>query len=99
MGGILQGRLVGFTTRDTCIPKELLVSLALMDTALVKAISAAGGQSALAKALNVTPQAVQQWKRVPPERVLDVERITGISRYELRSDVFGAPPKRGKVAA
>jgi DNA-binding transcriptional regulator YdaS (Cro superfamily) len=50
----------------------------------------AGGPAALAKALGkVTPQAVSQWKRIPPERVLDVERITGISRHKLRPDVFG----------
>ncbi|MDK4703873.1 Cro/CI family transcriptional regulator [Rhizobium sp. CNPSo 4062] len=51
----------------------------------------AGGPAALAKALGgVTSQAVSQWKKVPAERVLDVERITGISRHELRPDVFGS---------
>lgn len=50
----------------------------------------AGGPAALAKALGgVTSQAVSQWKKVPAERVLDVERITGISRHDLRPDVFG----------
>lgn len=33
-------------------------------------------------------------RQVPPARVLDVERITGISRHELRADVFGPPPWR-----
>lgn len=70
-----------------------------MDTSLQKAISAAGGQSALAASLGIKPQAVQQWKRVPSERVLDVERLTGVSRHELRPDVFGQPPKGRKVAA
>lgn len=52
----------------------------------------AGGPAALAKALGgVSSQAVSQWKKVPAERVLDVERITGISRHELRPDVFGQP--------
>jgi DNA-binding transcriptional regulator YdaS (Cro superfamily) len=55
-----------------------------------------GGPAALAKALAdlsgepISSQAVSQWKKVPPDRVLDVERITGISRHELRPDVFGA---------
>jgi DNA-binding transcriptional regulator YdaS (Cro superfamily) len=50
----------------------------------------AGGPAALAKALGgITSQAVSQWKKVPAERVLDVERITGISRRDLRPDVFG----------
>ena len=35
----------------------------------------------------VTPQAISQWKQVPHDRVLDVERITGISRHELRPDL------------
>lgn len=28
---------------------------------------------------------------IPAERVLEIERITGISRYDLRPDVFGPP--------
>lgn len=39
--------------------------------------------------------------KVPPARVLDVERITGISRHVLRPDIFGdAPPipSQGKAA-
>lgn len=70
--------------------KTLLYSVRM--TPLDRAISKAGGQSALAKALNIRPQAVQQWakvQRVPAERVLDVERITGVSRFELRPDVYG----------
>jgi DNA-binding transcriptional regulator YdaS (Cro superfamily) len=43
----------------------------------------------LAKQLGVTVGAVWQWRQVPAARVLDVERITGISRHELRPDVFG----------
>lgn len=61
-----------------------------MDTICEKAKTTAGGPAALAKALGgVSSQAVSQWKKVPAERVLDVERITGISRHELRPDVFG----------
>lgn len=58
-----------------------------------KAKNDAGGPAALAKALGgLTSQAVSQWKKIPAERVLDVERITGISRHELRPDVFGDAP-------
>jgi DNA-binding transcriptional regulator YdaS (Cro superfamily) len=61
-----------------------------MENFCEKAKDNAGGPAALAKALGgVTSQAVSQWKKVPAERVLDVERITGISRHNLRPDVFG----------
>lgn len=62
--------------------------------ALNKAKENAGGSVALAVALSaagpkLTSQAVSQWKRVPAERVIEVERLTGVSRHELRPDVFG----------
>lgn len=59
-----------------------------MDKALENAKQRVGGAAALAKAIGgISSQAISQWKRVPAERVLDVERITGISRYELRPDL------------
>lgn len=47
-----------------------------------------GGITRLATALRISSQAISQWKRVPAERVLDVERITGIPRQELRPDLY-----------
>jgi hypothetical protein len=44
----------------------------------------------LAKAIKATPQAVSQWKRVPIYRVLQVERLTGVPRSDLRPDIY--PP-------
>lgn len=62
-----------------------------MEKACELAKDKAGGPAALAKAIGgVTSQAVSQWRKVPAERVLDVERITGVSRHKLRPDVFGA---------
>jgi len=43
----------------------------------------------LARELGITHGAISQWAQVPADRVLDVERITGISRHDLRPDVFG----------
>lgn len=47
----------------------------------------------LARELGVTIQAVSQWRKVPAERCLAVEEATGISRYELRPDIFGQAPE------
>lgn len=71
-----------------------------MDTALENAKAKANGATALALRLSevgnpITSQAVSQWKRVPAGKVLAVEAITGISRHELRPDIFGpAKPMR-----
>ena len=62
--------------------------------ALELAKSKLGGNGGIATALgNLTSQAVSQWNRVPPARVLDIEALTGISRHELRPDIFGAATK------
>ena len=37
----------------------------------------------------ISPQAISQWDKVPAKRVLEVEKITGISRHVLRPDIFG----------
>ena len=39
----------------------------------------------------VNKTTVRYWERerVPPERVPEIERVTGISRHELRPDIFG----------
>ena len=47
-----------------------------------------GGLNALAVQLGISRAAISQWQRVPAERVLDVERITGIPRIELRPDLY-----------
>ena len=45
----------------------------------------------LSRELGITHGAISQWVRVPVERVLDVERITGIPRHELRPDIYPPP--------
>lgn len=56
--------------------------------ALERALDRAGGVAKLAEALGITSQAISQWRQVPHERVLAVEKITGIPRYELRPDLY-----------
>lgn len=48
-----------------------------------------GRSKTLAEILGISPPAISQWKRVPADKVIDVEAATGISRHKLRPDVFG----------
>lgn len=66
--------------------------------ALVAAIDACGSSNELARRLGVTPQALSQWGRVPPLRVLDVERVSGVTRHELRPDMY-PPPEPARAAS
>lgn len=57
----------------------------------MRAKKAAGGSSGLARRLgNISSQAVSQWRRVPAEWVIAVERETGVPRSELRPDLYPA---------
>ena len=60
--------------------------------ALQKAIDAVGGQTKLAKVCNTTQQRVWNWlnrdKKVPAECVLLIEKVTGVPRHKLRSDIY-----------
>jgi DNA-binding transcriptional regulator YdaS (Cro superfamily) len=54
-----------------------------------RACKAAGSQGKLAEALKITTQAVGQWNGIVPHpRVIDVEKITGVPRHELRPDLY-----------
>jgi DNA-binding transcriptional regulator YdaS (Cro superfamily) len=50
-------------------------------------------QTALADLMGVTPQAITKWRnnRIPAERVLEIERLTGVSRHCLRPDIYPPP--------
>lgn len=55
----------------------------------------------LAKSMGVDKATATRWaqRRVPAERVKDVEAATGISRHDLRPDIYGpAPEPRGGAA-
>ncbi len=52
-----------------------------------------GRLTKLAEALDVWPGAISQWDKVPAERVIAVEAATGISRHELRPDLYGPKPQ------
>ncbi len=60
----------------------------MRDEGLEKAIEAAGGVRALARALGISQPAISVWKRVPSDRVIAVEAATGVPRRELRPDLY-----------
>lgn len=63
------------------------------DPALALAIGVVKTGAALASGLRITPQALSQWKKIPPTRVIEVERLTGIPRHVQRPDLY--PPVNG----
>jgi len=65
------------------------------DAALLRAIELSGGPAALARFISeqyepITAQAVCDWRRCPPLRVLQVERAAKgeVTRHELRPDLY-----------
>lgn len=60
--------------------------------ALQLALDRAGSQSQLARICDVSQPAVWKWlqssKRLPAEYVLRVEAATGVSRHDLRPDIY-----------
>jgi DNA-binding transcriptional regulator YdaS (Cro superfamily) len=65
----------------------------MRDKAITRAVKAAGTMDKLAIALGISCPAISQWKRIPPGRLVDIERITGIPREELRPDLYRQPPE------
>lgn len=63
----------------------------MKSAALLEAARIAGSVTKLAALLGVTSQAISQWGRPPVTRVLEIERVTGISRHKLRPDIYPPP--------
>lgn len=63
-----------------------------MTVGLDQAILDSGGRDALAKRLSVHVNTIRYWESrgIPPARVPDIERVTGIPRHELRPDLWPA---------
>jgi DNA-binding transcriptional regulator YdaS (Cro superfamily) len=52
------------------------------------AIEAAEGHRKLARLLGIRHQAVGSWDRVPAERLIEIEILTGVPRERLRPDLY-----------
>lgn len=62
---------------------------AMRDPGLEQAIRAVGGVGALARMIGISQPSVSNWSRVPPDRVVIVESLSGIDRAVLRPDLYG----------
>ena len=71
----------------------------MRDPGLDQAIRAAGGVGALARKIGISQPSLSNWSRVPAERVLAVEGLTGIDRAVLRPDLYGALAADDEIAA
>jgi len=61
----------------------------MRDPGLSEAIRAAGGVGELARQIGISQPSVSNWNRVPAERVVSVEAVTGVDRGVLRPDLYG----------
>jgi len=60
---------------------------------LMKAVEIAGSKSALADMIGVSRQRLWTWTRYavkspPAEFVIPIEKATGVSRHDLRPDIY-----------
>lgn len=57
---------------------------------ILKAITAVGSQSELARLADVSQPCISKWlyKRCPAERVIQLENVSGVSRKVLRPDLY-----------
>ena len=60
--------------------------------ALQQAVKKAGGQKSLGDLLETSQPRIWNWinrdKKVPAEFVLKIEKLTGVSRHDLRPDLY-----------
>lgn len=72
------------------MPDEALTGMPLLR-------SKRGMLAKIAKELGISTSAPAMWDKVPAERLVDVERATGIERHLLRPDIC-FPPKEQSAA-
>jgi TorA maturation chaperone TorD len=68
---------------------KLMGRALVRDSGLSEAIRVAGGVNELARRVGVSQPSISNWSRVPAERVLSVEAMTGVDRAILRPDLYG----------
>lgn len=69
-----------------------------MDPNLKQIVTARASMAAIAASMGIDLSTVSQWfrrGRVPAERVIDLEAITGVSRHVIRPDIYPQPKRNG----
>ena len=69
----------------------------MRDEGLDRAIDAAGGVAQLARKIGISQPSVSNWSSVPAQRVIAVEAATGVSRNELRPDLYSEISVAGPI--
>jgi TorA maturation chaperone TorD len=64
----------------------------MRDPGLEQVIRTAGGVRGLSRLLGISQPAVSNWRRVPADRILQVESATGIPRTVIRPDLYATRP-------
>lgn len=73
--------------------------------ALNECVKRAGSKAQLARDLNLSQPSVWNWfersKRMPAEHVLKAEELYGVSRHDLREDIYpvDCPPSPARLEA
>lgn len=59
-----------------------------------RAISTLGGVTAVARLLDISSQAISQWREIPIDRVLQIEEKSfgAVRCFEMRPDIFPVCP-------
>lgn len=69
----------------------------MREPGLSEAIRAAGGVGELARLIGISQPSVSNWARVPADRVVAVEAVTGVDRATLRPDLYSGQTMAGDI--
>ena len=69
----------------------------MREPGLSEAIRAVGGVGELARQIGISQPSVSNWIRVPAERVVSVEAVTGVDRAILRPDLYNGQKMAGDI--
>lgn len=69
----------------------------MREPGLSEAIRAAGGVGELARQVGISQPSVSNWTRVPAERVVAIEAVTGVDRAVLRPDLYSGKTMAGDI--